>query len=150
MCSERLITKLGFLHNIEFVRFNSTVASETTAEKVATKPSKKIVTYMHPTAPLSSFNNALAIQLRTRGAPKRVLDNVLKIVAEIKKQNLRMDINTYSALLTAYSRAKEQNAMMSVLKEMTENNVNPSVDSYNIVLEVNRNHGGYLEVVLIS
>lgn len=119
----------------KFVRLNSTTASETTAETTASKPSKKMVTYMHPTAPLSSFNNALAMQLRTRGAPKRVLDNVLKIVAEIKKQNLRMDINTYSALLTAYSRAKEQNAMINVLKEMKENNVNPSVDSYNIVLE---------------
>jgi pentatricopeptide repeat protein len=93
---------------------------------------------MHPTAPLSSFNKALAIQLRTSGSPKRVLDNVLKIVQEIKKQNLRMDINTYSALLTAYSRARDLNAMMSLLDEMKENKISPTVDSYNIVLEVKR------------
>lgn len=115
--------------------------SSTTAE--VEKPVKKMVTFMHPTAPLASFNKSLVFHLRTRGPPKRVLENVLKIVQDIKQQNLRLDLNTYNALLTAYSRAKEQRSMLRTLDEMKENNVEPSVDSYNIILEVRNKTGIY-------
>jgi pentatricopeptide repeat protein len=97
-----------------------------------------MIKYSHPTAPLSSFNKALSMQLLKRGAPKRVLENVLKIVAEIKQQNLRLDVNTYTAILTAYSRAKDQQSVLRTLKEMKENDIKPSVDCYNIALEVRR------------
>lgn len=93
---------------------------------------------MHPTAPLSSFNKSIAILLRGRGAPKRVLENILKVVEEIKKQNLRLDINTYNALLTAYSRSKDQSSVMRTFAQMKESDVKPNVDSYNIILEVNK------------
>lgn len=91
---------------------------------------------MHPTAPLSSFNTALSSQLRTRGAPKRVLENVLKIVEEIKRQNLRLDLNSYNAILTAYSRAREFKSMMRTFDEMKQENIEPTLDTYNIILEV--------------
>ena len=101
-----------------------------------------MVTYNHPTAPLSSFNHALITQIRTRGAPKRVLENVLKLVAEIKKQNLRLDKTSYNALLSAYSRAREYHSMMNVFEEMKEANIEPTFDSYNIILEVYTNING--------
>ena len=117
---------------LEFVRFNSTVS-----EKVP-QTAKKIVTYTHPTVPLSSFNKALVKQLQTRGPANRVLNNVLKIIEDIKKQNLRMNASTYSALLTAYSRVRDHSAMTNVLEEMKENGIHPDVDSYTIVLEVKK------------
>lgn len=93
---------------------------------------------MHPTAPLAKFNKDLAFKLGSRGPAKRVLENILKIVEDIKQQNLRLDLTTYNALLTAYSRAKEQRSMLRVLAEMEENNVEPNSDSYNIILEVKK------------
>jgi pentatricopeptide repeat protein len=95
-----------------------------------------MIKHSHPTAPLSSFNHRLAIQLRNKNKPKTVLDNVLKIVAEIKEQNLRMDQTTYNAILSAYSRNKDQTSIKRTLKEMKENGLVPSADSYNIALEV--------------
>lgn len=95
-----------------------------------------MVTYMHPTAPLSSFNAALSSQLRSRGSPKRDLENVLKIVEEIKRQNLRLDLNSYNALLTAYCRAKDTRSVMSTFDEMKKDNIEPTQDTFNILLEV--------------
>lgn len=65
-----------------------------------------------------------------------VLDNVLKIVAEIKQQNLRLDQTTYNAILSAYGRNKHTAAIAKTLAEMKENGISPSAASYNIALEV--------------
>lgn len=95
-----------------------------------------MVKHMHPTAPLSSFSAALTSQIRTRGPPKRVLENVLKIVQEIERQNLRLDLNSYNALLSAYARAKETRSVMSTFEKMKQNDIEPTQDTYNILLEV--------------
>lgn len=107
------------------VRYNSTEAT------------KKMIKYNHPTAPLSAFNQRLANQFRHRNGPKQLLTNVLKIVKEIKEQNLRLDHNTYNAILAAYARNKDRTSVLSTLQEMKENGLEPSIDTYNTVLEVN-------------
>jgi pentatricopeptide repeat protein len=128
--------------SIEIIRANSTESKpfgDAVLEEVArsnVNKSKKMIKHSHPTAPLSSFNHRLALQLRNRNKPKTVLDNVLKIVAEIKEQNLRLDQTTYNAILSAYSRNKDQASIKKTLKEMKENGLSPSADSYNIALEV--------------
>lgn len=94
----------------------------------------------HPTAPLSAFNQRLALQFRHNREPKKLLNNVLKIVDEIKQQNLRFDHNTYNAILSAYSRNKDNKSVLKTLDEMKENGCEPTLDNYNTVLEVKKNH----------
>lgn len=95
-----------------------------------------MVQVSHPTAPLSAFNQRLALQFRRNKEPKKLLENVLKTVEEIKQQNLKFDRNTYSSILAAYARNRDQESLFKTLKEMEENDLAPSVDNYNTVLEV--------------
>ncbi|KAI8058706.1 uncharacterized protein B0P05DRAFT_559523 [Gilbertella persicaria] len=122
------------VNNSKFVRFNSTEALENNV-------SKKIVLQSHPTAPLSAFNYRLVSQLRKNRDPKKNLNDVLKIVDEIKAQNLQFNQLTYSAILTAYSRARDRKSVLNTLNEMKENGMTPLLDSYNITLEAFANAG---------
>jgi pentatricopeptide repeat protein len=127
------------------VRFQSTEANgeavleQTKANGNVTK--RNIIKQSHPTVPLAAFHNRLDSQIRHKGAPKKFLDNVLSIVKEIKQQNLKLDQTTYYAILTAYSRNKDQDGIMRTLKEMKGNGLIPSVDNYNLVLEALANSG---------
>lgn len=99
--------------------------------------SSKLITYNHPTAPLASFNQRLAHKLRYRGNPRKTLEWVLEIIDEIKKQNLKFDLNTYNALLAVYMRVKDHAAILKTLRDMQQDGIKPTLDSYNVVLEVN-------------
>ncbi|KAI8379896.1 hypothetical protein EDC96DRAFT_492211 [Choanephora cucurbitarum] len=125
-----LVRQQRVVSSSKFVRFNTTEAV-----------SKKIILQGHPTAPLSAFNYRLATQLRQKSDPKINLSKVLKIVDEIKAQNIKFNQFTYSALLTAYSRIKDKGSIMKTLDEMKDNGMTPLLDSYNIALEAFANAG---------
>ncbi|KAI7859496.1 hypothetical protein BDC45DRAFT_455898 [Circinella umbellata] len=109
-----------------------------------------LITYNHPTAPLAAFNQRLAEKLRYRSSPKRLLQEVLVITDEIKSKKLRFDLNTYNALLVAYMRARNDNGILTTLRDMKENGIKPTLESYNTMLEafgVNGRLGSQAEVL---
>lgn len=63
-------------------------------------------------------------------------ERVQKVVNEIKQQNLKFDAATYNALLLAYTRSKQQKDAVATLQAMIEDGFKPSVESFNIVLDV--------------
>lgn len=104
-------------------------------EKTGNSFTQDLITYNHPTAPLASFNQRLARKLRSPGSPRRIRDNVLEIVQEIRQRNLKLDVNTYNALLAAHTRVGDAKAILATLNEMEAEGIQPSLDSYNTMLE---------------
>lgn len=117
-------------------RNNATAASILqNTEKPGNSFTQDLITYNHPTAPLASFNQRLAKRLRTPGNARRVRDHVLEIVQEIRQRNLKLDLNTYNALLVAHTRVSDAKAILATLNEMEAEGIQPSLDSYNTMLE---------------
>ncbi|ORX53612.1 hypothetical protein DM01DRAFT_1287819 [Hesseltinella vesiculosa] len=94
---------------------------------------KNIIRVSHPTAPLSVYNHKLAGALRKRS--HAALKEVLAITEEIKANKIKFDQVTYNALLIAYTRAGQSDKAIATLKEMIDQAIKPTVDSFNIILD---------------
>lgn len=106
------------------VRFNSTA-------------SKRIVFHNHPTTTLAKMNAQLTDLIRSRKySPKIALEKVMSVVEEMNIRNLRYDLNTYNALLTAYARVKDQKAISETLDRMEKEGIKPTIDTYNYIMKV--------------
>lgn len=124
--------------------FNSTSATAATENNTQDAFTSKLIRFSHPTAPLAQFNQKMANALRARREPNRVLKEVLQTVAEIKKQNLKFDADTYLAMLTAYARTRNSGQIFNILDQMAADGFEPTVEAYNIVLEVDTCSAGYI------
>ncbi|KAI8344854.1 hypothetical protein BC941DRAFT_458631 [Chlamydoabsidia padenii] len=101
----------------------------------ATNYSKEFISVSHPTAPLNNYNLRLASVVR-KYPKSKLLNQVNLIVEEIKQQNLKFDAVTYNTLLLAYTRAQQQDEAMKTLYDMIKEGFKPTVESYNIILQV--------------
>ncbi|KAI8643977.1 hypothetical protein BD408DRAFT_363752 [Parasitella parasitica] len=125
--------------NINSLRSQSTeINGEAVLEQVMANGNvtkRNLIKQSHPTIRLAAFHGRLDYHIHHKRSPKTFLENVLKVVDEIKQNKLPLDQTTYYALLTAYSHNKDRQGLMRTLDEMKENGLIPSVDNYNIVLD---------------
>ncbi|KAG0735904.1 hypothetical protein G6F57_010025 [Rhizopus arrhizus] len=68
-------------------------------------------------------------------SPKIVLEKVMSVVEEMNTRNLRYDLNTYNALLTAYAKVKDQKAISETLDRMEKEGIKPTIDTYNYIMK---------------
>ncbi|KAI8062486.1 hypothetical protein BC940DRAFT_308740 [Gongronella butleri] len=105
----------------------------TTATPKPATDKKPFIRMSHPTAKVAAYNHQLSVALRKR--QKNVLKDVQAIVDEIKANHIKFDAVTYNALLIAYTRSGRSEDAIKTLKEMIQEGFEPTIDSYNIILE---------------
>lgn len=72
-----------------------------------------------------------------RNSPESMLEQALKITKEMDAQKLRYDLITYNALLSIYARNGNKTKLEEIMKTMEEQDIKPTIDSYNLIMEVN-------------
>ncbi|CAO3652691.1 unnamed protein product [Cunninghamella echinulata] len=118
-------------------RYSSTVSEKTNTSQ----PIKEFIRLSHPTTRVTAYNEQLAIALRKR-QPFKALEEVQSIIKEIKQENIKFDSLTYNALLVAYTRAKKSEDAFTTLKDMIQEGYQPTIESFNVVLDAFAVRGG--------
>ncbi|KAI9255473.1 hypothetical protein BY458DRAFT_442275 [Sporodiniella umbellata] len=97
---------------------------------------QKTVFHNHPTSSLTFYNTRLADLARNRSsAPEKISQRLKQIFEQMEAKSMRYDIHTYNALLSIYSRTKDNEKIRETLEEMEKNGFVPGINSYNRMLE---------------